>query len=148
MIILDVIWPRIVPSSGVDTRGKSLSNPLSFSFPSPLYDISILSPLSSTLMPKILTLTPPMEKALLQSLVDSCRNGKRAGSGYKKEAWIIIKEDVRRAALSTPWPYSGDRPRRSRASMTFMRGKWEEWTLSLFTKEFEKFLICAGDVVI
>lgn len=38
--------------------------------------------------------TEEMERALLQSMVDAVRNGKRAESGFKKEAWIQALKDI------------------------------------------------------
>lgn len=39
-----------------------------------------------------------MERALLQSMVDAVRNGKRAESGFIKEAWTQALNDVQKAA--------------------------------------------------
>lgn len=38
--------------------------------------------------------TEEMRRALLQSMVEAVRNGKRAESGFKKEAWIQALKEV------------------------------------------------------
>lgn len=45
--------------------------------------------------------TEAMERALLQSMVDVVRNGKRAETGIKKEAWTQAMYEVKRAAHSS-----------------------------------------------
>lgn len=45
-----------------------------------------------------LSWTIVMERALLQTLVDQVRSGKRAESGFKKEAWVASLEQVQLVA--------------------------------------------------
>lgn len=42
-----------------------------------------------------------MERALLQSMVDAVRNGKRAETGFKKEAWIQGLKNVQKSSKSS-----------------------------------------------
>ncbi len=42
-----------------------------------------------------------MERTLLQSMIDTVKNGNRAESGFKKEAWTQAMNDVKRAAHSS-----------------------------------------------
>ena len=39
-----------------------------------------------------------MERVLLQSMVDQVRSGKRAESGFKKEAWVVSVDQVKAIA--------------------------------------------------
>lgn len=50
-----------------------------------------------TKMPK-LTWTTEMEHALLQSMIEQVRSGKRAESGFKKKAWVISINQVKMVA--------------------------------------------------
>lgn len=45
-----------------------------------------------------LTWTTEMERALLQSMVEQVRGGKRAESGFKKEEWVISVDQVKGVA--------------------------------------------------
>lgn len=45
-----------------------------------------------------LTWTTEMERALLQSMVEQVRGGKRAESGFNKEAWVISVDQVKGVA--------------------------------------------------
>ena len=64
----------------------------------------------------------------MQSLVDQCRNGKRAESGYKKEAWIVVLEDVKAAASSkTSVDLELVTLSKIKSKQDFIKGKWKEW---------------------
>lgn len=62
-----------------------------------LYDTDFLQARLGTKMPK-LTWTTEMEHILLQSMVDQVRSGKRAESGFKKEAWVVSLDQVKGVA--------------------------------------------------
>jgi hypothetical protein len=46
-----------------------------------------------------LTCTADMHRALLEGLLEQCRAGKRADSGFKKEAWVTILPAVQAAYI-------------------------------------------------
>jgi hypothetical protein len=44
--------------------------------------------------PTQLSWTLEMKEALLETLLEQCRAGKRADSGFKKEAWVEVIQKV------------------------------------------------------
>jgi Myb/SANT-like DNA-binding domain len=44
--------------------------------------------------PTQLSWTLEMKEALLETLLEQCRAGKRADSGFKKEAWVEVVQKV------------------------------------------------------
>ena len=67
--------------------------------------------------------TEAMERALLQSMVDAVRSGKRAESGFKKEAWTQAMNDVKTAA------HSSDviTPEKIKNKLQSLKQLWKEW---------------------
>ncbi len=67
--------------------------------------------------------TEAIERALLQSMVDVVRNGKKAESGFKKEAWTQAMNDVKWAA------HSSDviTPEKIKIKLQSLKQLWKEW---------------------
>jgi hypothetical protein len=71
----------------------------------------------------ILNWTPEMHRALLETLVEQCRAGKRADSGFKKEAWSAALTAVQVA-------YSGPiriQESQLKTRIDWCKGCWKEW---------------------
>jgi hypothetical protein len=43
-----------------------------------------------------------MKEALLETLLEQCRAGKRADSGFKKEAWLEVIQKVQATIRQSP----------------------------------------------
>ena len=43
-----------------------------------------------------------MKEALLETLLEQCRAGKRADSGFKKEAWVEVVQKVQAVIRHSP----------------------------------------------
>jgi hypothetical protein len=43
-----------------------------------------------------------MKEALLETLLEQCRAGKRADSGFKKEAWVEVVQKVQAVIRQSP----------------------------------------------
>ena len=65
--------------------------------------------------------TPEMQEALLVTLLDQCRAGKRADSGFKKEAWVVVLIAVQAISPSS----ISDRQVKSRVD--WFKSLWKEW---------------------
>jgi hypothetical protein len=46
--------------------------------------------------------THEMEQVLFSELMDQARDGKRADAGFKKEAWVAVREEVQRVYTGPP----------------------------------------------
>lgn len=73
-------------------------------------------------MPK-LSWTTVMERALLQTLVDQVRSGKRAESGFKKEAWAASLEQVQLVAQHPDLVTL----KKSKDKVDNLKAKWNMW---------------------
>jgi hypothetical protein len=62
-----------------------------------------------------------MQEALLVTLLDQCRAGKRADSGFKKEAWVVVLIAVQTISPSL----ISDRQVKSRVD--WFKSLWKEW---------------------
>ncbi len=67
--------------------------------------------------------TEVIERALLQSMVDAVRNGKRAELGFKKKAWTNAMDDVKRAAHSS----NVITPEKIKNKLQSLKQLWKEW---------------------
>jgi hypothetical protein len=65
--------------------------------------------------------TPEMQEALLVTLLDQCKAGKRADSGFKKEAWVVVLIAVQTISPSL----ISDRQVKSRVD--WFKSLWKEW---------------------
>jgi Myb/SANT-like DNA-binding domain len=52
--------------------------------------------------PTQLSWTLEMKEALLETLLEQCRAGKRADSGFKKEAWVEVVQKVQAVIRQSP----------------------------------------------
>src|SRR4030088_2946248 len=84
-----------------------------------------------------------MEEALFQELLNQANNGKRADSGFKKEAWVVACEAV--AALTTQHVTID----KCKGKAEVMKALWKEFIWlkdqSGFGYNDETGLITAGD---
>jgi hypothetical protein len=67
--------------------------------------------------------TLEMHTTLLESLVEQCRAGKRADSGFKKEAWIAV-------LIAVQVVYSGPiriQESQAKTRIDWCKGLWKEW---------------------
>ena len=71
----------------------------------------------------VLKWTPAMHETLLVTLLDQCRAGKRADSGFKKEAWVAVLTAVQGV-------YSGTikiEEKQVKSRLDWVKGLWKEW---------------------
>jgi hypothetical protein len=62
-----------------------------------------------------------MQETLLATLLDQCRAGKRADSGFKREAWSAVLVEVQ--ALTT----SQVTEKQLKSRVDWFKGMWKEW---------------------
>jgi len=67
--------------------------------------------------------TEVMERALLQSMVDVVRNGKRAEIGFKKKAWTQAMHEVKSAAHSSDMITT----KKIKNKLHSLKQLWKEW---------------------
>jgi hypothetical protein len=65
--------------------------------------------------------TPEMQEALLVTLLDQCRAGKRADSGFKKEAWVAVLVAVQ--AITT----ASINEKQVKSRIDWFKSMWKEW---------------------
>ena len=63
-----------------------------------------------------------MQEALLVALLDQCRAGKRADSGFKKEAWSAVLVEVQ--AITT----SQVNEKQLKSRVDWFKSMWKEWS--------------------
>jgi hypothetical protein len=62
-----------------------------------------------------------MQEALLVTLLDQCRAGKRADSGFKKEAWVAVLVAVQAITIS---PIN---EKQAKSRIDWFKSMWKEW---------------------
>lgn len=70
-----------------------------------------------------LTWTTEMERVLLQSMVEQVRSGKRAESGFKKEAWVISVDQVKVVAKLPDMVTM----KKAKDKLDTLKTKWNIW---------------------
>ena len=69
--------------------------------------------------------TPAMDLALIDSILKSVRNGLRAESGFKKEAWLIALGKVKEALNSS----QEITIKQMMSKLQWFKTKWKEWRI-------------------
>jgi hypothetical protein len=67
--------------------------------------------------------TSEMHSTLLYTLVEQCRAGKRADSGFKKEAWVVVLRAVQ-AVYSGPIKIQESQ---AKTRIDWCKALWKEW---------------------
>jgi hypothetical protein len=65
--------------------------------------------------------TSEMQDALLNTLLDQCRAGKRADSGFKKEAWVTVLAAVQATTTSSV------NEKQVKSRIDWLKCLWKEW---------------------
>lgn len=67
--------------------------------------------------------TEEIERALLQSMVDAVRNGKRTETGFKKKAWIQGLKNVQESSTSL----DAIPQEKIKNKLDSLKQEWKEW---------------------
>ena len=113
--------PALADASFIDIDEAITSNSASSSRPTPSADI----PPSSTQHEKTTQLawSKDMHRVLLETLIAQCRLGKRADSGFKKEAWTAVLHAVSEV-------YNGTltiTEKQVKSKVEWYKKMWKEW---------------------
>jgi hypothetical protein len=109
-----LIDPALLPTIHSDTPSRACSQP-----PDRLNAPDIAT--YSSARQSTLRWTHEMQEALLVTLLDQCRAGKRADSGFKKEAWVAVLVAVQ--AITT----SPINEKQAKSRIDWFKSMWKEW---------------------